>query len=740
MEMTGPIGANALDTRPDGRPSGLVGQPYDRIEGPLKVTGRAPYAFEVRDGAAPLYGHAVLSTVGKARIAAIDTAAAEASPGVKLVLTHKNAPEQATGDHRRFAPQLNGPEVRFSGEPVAFVVADGFEQARAAAFLVRVRYEGTSAEYELARAAGKAAAPPEDSAPPQSSVGEFDLAFAAAPMKLDATYTTPHQSHAMMEPHATLAMWDGDRLTVHTSNQMPNRAQVSIGNTLKMPKENVRIVSPYVGGGFGGKLWVEPDAILAAIAARMLGRPVKVALTRQQVFQSTKHRSETIQRVRIGADRDGRILAIGHDSLAGNTPGQTQFEAAALQTRSLYAGANRQTRHRLAPLDIAVASSMRAPGEAVGLLALECAMDELAETLGLDPIELRIRNEPTEDPEKHVPYSTRNLVPCLRDGAERFGWSNRNPRPGQVRDGRWLVGMGVAAAIRQNPLQPSQAMVRLDADGVLTVRMAMTDIGTGTYTILTQIAAEMLGLPMDNVKVVLGDTDDPPAAGSGGSFGAASSGSALFDACQKLRGTLAAAAGVDPGAAELADGRLRAAGTEKTLAELLGGKAMEARGEIKPGDMTKRWSQQSYGAHFAEVGVDMDTGEIRLRRMLGVFTAGRILNAKTARSQAIGGMIFGVGAALTEEAVFDRRDGGLVNRDLAEYHVPVHADVPEVDAYFLPELDDKANPLKSKGIGELGICGAGAAVANAAYNACGVRVRDYPLTLDKILAKMPQQA
>jgi xanthine dehydrogenase YagR molybdenum-binding subunit len=389
---------------------------------------------------------------------------------------------------------------------------------------------------------------------------------------------------------------------------------------------------------------------------------------------------------------------------------------------------------------------MRAPGEAVGLLALEGAMDELAETLGLDPIELRIHNEPAEDPEKRLPFSTRNLVPCLREGAERFGWAKRDPRPGRVRDGRWLVGMGVAAAIRQNPLQPSQALVRLDADGVLTVRMAMTDIGTGTgtgtgtYTILTQIAAEMLGLPMDKVKVVLGDTDDPSAAGSGGSFGAASSGSALFDACQELRGALAAAAGVDPDTAEFADGGLRAGDTVQGFAELLGGRAIEARGEIKPGDMAKKWWQQSYGAQFAEVGVDMDTGEIRLRRMLGVFTAGRILNARTARSQAIGGMIFGVGAALTEEAMFDPRDGGLVNRDLAEYHVPVHADVPEVDACFLPELDDKANPLKSKGIGELGICGAGAVVANAAYNACGVRVRDYPLTFDKILAKMPQQA
>jgi xanthine dehydrogenase YagR molybdenum-binding subunit len=397
------------------------------------------------------------------------------------------------------------------------------------------------------------------------------------------------------------------------------------------------------------------------------------------------------------------------------------------------------TRHRLAPLDIPIASSMRAPGESVGLMALECAMDELAEKLGLDPVELRVRNEPREDPEKHIPYSSRHLIACMQEGARRFEWDKRNPKPGQIRDGRWLVGIGMAAATRGNPLLRSSANVRLYPDGTATVRMAMTDIGTGTYTILSQIAAEMLGLPIEHVRVELGDTDFPQAAGSGGSWGAGSSGSALFEACSALREKLAQAAGMDPATARFADGSIASGEQSRKLTDLIGA-GMEADGEIRPGRNNKDFSQQSYGAHFAEVGVDADTGEVRVRRMLGVFTAGRVLNAKTARSQAIGGMVFGVGAALHEEMTLDPRFGYFVNHDLAEYHVPVHADIPAIDAVFLAELDDKSNPLKSKGIGELGICGAGASIANAVYNACGARIRNYPITLDKLLSALPVRA
>jgi xanthine dehydrogenase YagR molybdenum-binding subunit len=735
MEMNTPIGTNVLDTEAR---QGPVGKPLDRVDGPLKVTGGARYAYEVEQGPTTTYGYVVEASIAKGRIKSIDTRAAEQWPGVVLILTHLNAPEQGTGDHHVAHPVLNSPDVSYYGQPVAFVVAETFEQARAAAYIVRVTYDQSSGTYALRDGLDQARAPQGGGAPSDSAVGDFVSAFAAAPEQLDVTYTTPLQSHAMMEPHATLAMWDGDKLTLHTSNQMLNQGRNAIARTLKIPVENVRLVSPFIGGGFGSKLWVNADAILTAIAARQLQRPVKTALTRQQVFHVTTHRSDTIQRIRLGTDRDGRILAIGHDVFSGNLRTEQTFEGAAIQTRTLYAGANRLTRHRLAPLDIPVASSMRAPGEAVGLLALECAMDELAEKLNLDPIELRVRNEPPEDPEKHIPYSSRHLIPCFREGARRFGWDKRNPRPSQVRDGNWLVGLGVATATRGNPLLLSKANVRLDPNGVATVRMAMTDIGTGTYTILTQIAAEMLSLPPDRIRVELGDTNFPQASGSGGSFGAASSGSALFDACTALREKLAHAAGMDPATARFANGRIEADGRSKSLIDLVGA-GVEADGSIVPGRTLKDFSQQSYGAHFAEVGVDVDTGEIRLRRMLGVFTAGRILNEKTARSQAIGGMIFGIGAALQEEMTLDPRFGHFVNHDLAEYHVPVHADVPDVDAIFLPELDNASNPLKIKGVGELGICGAGAALANAVYNACGARIRNYPITLDKLLSVLPMQ-
>src|SRR6202790_3125714 len=732
MELNSPIGPNALDEQR------IVGKPIDRVDGRLKVTGGARYAYEMQQDEV-LYGFVVEASIGKGKIRSIDTHAAEKAPGVALVLTHRNAPAQGTGNHREAHPVLTGPQVTRYGQPVAFVVAESFEEARSAAYLVDVKYDRSSGKYALRGNLSEARVPkPKDAPAADSAVGDFAGAFAGAPVQIDVTYTTPLQSHAMMEPHATLAMWDGDKLVLHTANQMLNQGQLVIATTLKIPVENVRLISPFIGGGFGGKLWATADGILAAIASRQLKRPVKIALRRQQIFHVTTHRSDTIQRLRLGTDREGRIVAIGHDVFSGNLPSEQTYEGAALQTRTLYAGPNRLTRHRLAPLDVPVASSMRAPGESVGLMALECAMDELAEKLDLDPIELRIRNEPREDPEKHIPYSSRHLIACLQEGARRFGWNNRNPRPGQIRDGRWLVGMGVAAATRGNPRLLSKANVRLGPDGFATVRMAMTDIGTGTYTILTQIAAEMLGLPPERVRVEIGDTNFPEASGSGGSFGAASSGSALFEASNTLRAKLAQIAGMDPETARFANGRIEDAEQSKLLTDLVGA-GVDADVYIQPGRTLTEFSQQSYGAHFAEVGVDADTGEIRLRRMLGVFTAGRILNEKTARSQAIGGMIFGVGAALGEAMALDPRFGYFVNHDLAEYHVPVHADIPEVDAIFLPELDNKSNPLKSKGIGELGICGAGASLANAVYNACGARIRDYPITLDKVLSVLPIQ-
>src|ERR1700724_2211063 len=440
MEMNSPVGSNALDAQ------SVVGKPLDRVDGRLKVSGGARYAYEMQQGNSTLYGFVVEASIGKGTIKSIDTRAAEKAPGAVLVLTHRNAPEQGTGNHREAHPVLTGPEVTRYVEPVAFVVAESFEQARAAAYLVDVKYDRSSGRYALHNSLDHARVPHQDDAPAaDSAVGDFAGAFASAPVQIDVTYTTPLQSHAMMEPHATLAMWDGDKLILHTANQMLNQGQKAVATTLKIPVENVRLVSPFIGGGFGGKLWVNADAILAAIASRQLKRPVKIALTRQQIFHVTTHRSDTIQHIRIGTDRDGNILAIGHDVFSGNFTSEQTYEGAALQTRTLYAGANRLTRDRLATVDVPIASSMRAPGEAVGLMALECAMDELAEKLNLDPIELRLRNEPSEDPEKHIPYSSRHLIACMQEGARRFGWDRRDAKPGQVRDGRWLVGIGMAA-------------------------------------------------------------------------------------------------------------------------------------------------------------------------------------------------------------------------------------------------------------------------------------------------------
>ena len=743
MEFTAPAPHSPLD---DNR-QGLIGQPLDRVDGRLKVTGRAPYAYEVQEFGRPAYGFLVEAAVARGRVLSVDTAEAEHAPGVLLVMTHRNAPKQAPfgpmdkpDRYARARPQLGDDQVQYRGEPVAFVVAERFEQARDAAQRIRVRYERERGEFELKRHLDKGEKPPaHEGREPDTAQGDFEPAFAGAAVKIDTTYTTPVHIHAQMEPHAALAAWQGDRVVVHCSSQLLESAQKCLAATLQIPEDKVRILSRYIGGGFGGKLPIHGDVILAALAARELKRPVKVALTRQQMFHVTTHRSDTVQRVRLGASTDGRLVAIAHEAWSHSARFDDFYESAAQQTRSLYAAPHRLTRHRRVPLDLPVSDSTRAPGEAVGLLALEVAMDELAEALKLDPIELRLRNEPAEDPEKHIPFSTRQLVRCLQEGAQRFGWSRRRPQPRQVVQGRRWIGIGMAAASRGNFLRPAKCRVMLGADGLLTAQMSMTDIGTGSYTVLTQIAAEMLGLPPERVRMQLGDSDFPETAGSGGSFGAASAGSALFDACMQLRDKLAQAAGIPPAEATFADGKVSGGGAQRILASLAGPQGIEAQGEIKPGDMAKKYSQQAYGAHFAEVSVDMDTGEVRLLRMLGVFAAGRILNHKTARSQLIGGMIWGVGTALAEEAVIDPRQGFFVNHDLAEYHVPVHADIPAIDAILLPEVDDKTNPLKIKGLGELGICGAGAAVANAVYNATGVRIRDYPLTLDKVIGLQPHQ-
>jgi xanthine dehydrogenase YagR molybdenum-binding subunit len=694
--------------------AGPIGLPLDRVDGRLKVTGRATYAYEYATQGGAAYGVIVPAAIGKGRVVAHDVSDAQRARGVQLVLTMDNAPPQTPWGpvdlpdrFARAVPALDTDEVGYFGFPVAFVVADTFEQATAAAALVGVRYASLPGDYDL-HAAGPYAEDPgrmNGGLPADSTVGDFESAFADAPVKIDAIYTTPYQNQVPMEPHATMAVWEDEVLTVHTAAQLTTSPQEGLARTFNIPKENVRIITRYVGGGFGSKLPYYVDATLAAIGARMLHRPVKVAMTRPQSFHATSHRSASEQHLRLGAARDGRLTAYGQDALVQCARSDIYTEPVCGAARMLYAAPNRLTRHRRAKLDLPRSDSMRAPGDAIGLLALECAMDELADALGLDPVELRLRNDTRSDPEQDRPFSSRHLAEALREGAARFGWDKRVAKPASVRDGRWLVGLGVASAIRADVLQSATARARLESAGRLTIELAMTDIGTGTYTILTQIAAQTMELPVDRVTVRMGDTGFPPTAGSGGSFGAATSGAAVLAACRKLKAGLAS-------------------GTT------------EAEGSVTPTELDNAYSHAGFGAHFAEVGVDRDTGEVRVRRMLGVFAAGRILNAKTARSQMIGGMTWGIGSALIEENHVDQRYGSFINQDLAGYHVAVNADVGAMEVVFLDEADPHGSPLGSKGIGELGICGAGAAVINAIHNATGARIRDFPATPDKLLATL----
>lgn len=729
MKFDTPAGTNPIDQLK------VVGQPLNRIDGPLKTTGHAPYAYEHHQAtSAPAYGYVVTAGIAKGRVSAMELDAARRAPGVLAIVTAENAgPLQQS--QRNAAPLLGGPEITHYHQALALVVAETFEQARAAAGLVRVRYATEKGSYDLA--AAKQAGGKLQKTDPDARVGNFEKAFGEAPVTLDATYHTPDQSHAMMEPHATLAAWEGNKLTVWTSNQMIDWGKTDLAKTLGLPKEDVRLISPYIGGGFGGKLFVRSDVVLAALGARAAKRPVKVALSRPQIANNTTHRPATLQRIRLGATAEGTLTAIGHESWSGNLPGGSPEEAVQ-QTKLLYAGAHRLAGLRLTHLDLPEGNAMRAPGETPGLMALEIAMDEMAEKLGLDPIEFRIRNDTQVDPANaERPFSQRQLVQCLRTGAERFGWEKRNARPGTQRDGRWLVGMGVAAGFRNNLVMKSGARIRLDAKGGVTVETDMTDIGTGSYTIIGQTAAEMLGVPLEQVTVKLGDSSFPASAGSGGQWGANSSTAGVFAACTRMRDLIAGKLGLDPATASFGNGKVSAGGKAFALEKAAADGELVAEDSIEFDKLEERFQQSTFAAHFVEVGVDVATGESRIRRMLAVCAAGRILNPKTARSQVIGAMTMGVGAALSEELAVDTRLGFFVNHDLAGYEVPVHADIPHQEVVFLDETDPVSSPMKAKGVGELGLCGVSAAVANAIYNATGTRVREYPITLDKLLAGLP---
>jgi xanthine dehydrogenase YagR molybdenum-binding subunit len=736
----------------------VVGKPVDRIEGPLKTTGTAPYAYERHNVVAnQAYGYIVGSAIATGRITSMDLTRAKAAPGVIAIVSAENAGKLKKGEFNT-AKLLGGPEVDHYHQAIAVVVAETFEQARSAAQLVQVKYARAKGAFDLAAARDSSIKPkPGFGGPPDTAVGDFAGAFASAPVQFDATYTTPDQSHCMMEPHASIASWNGDKLTLWTSNQMIAWSVGDMAKTLDIPKENVRLISPYIGGGFGGKLFLRADALMAALGARAANRPVKIALQRALMMNNTTHRPATIQRIRFGATKEGKITAIAHESWSGDLPGGAP-ETAVSQTRLLYAGADRMTAMRLATLDLPEGNAMRAPGEAPGMMALEIAMDEMAEKLGLDPVEFRILNDtqvvpdnparpPSSDPQTkvpeekhnpHPPFSQRRLIECLRMGAERFGWNKRNSAPGKTRDGNWLIGSGVAAAFRNNLVMKSAARVRLDKHGVVTVETDMTDIGTGSYTVIAQTAAEMMGVTLDQVVVRLGDSQFPVSCGSGGQWGGNSSTAGVYAACVKLREAVAQKLGFDPTKALFTDGQLREGNRSARISEAAGENGMVAEDTMEYGDLDKKFQQSTFGAHFVEVGVHAATGETRVRRMLAVCAAGRILNPKSARSQVIGAMTMGVGAALMEKLAVDKRYGFFANHDLATYEVPVHADIPHQEVIFLDESDPISSPMKAKGVGELGICGVGGAIANAIYNATGVRVRDYPITLDKLIERLPE--
>lgn len=738
----------------DAPAAGIIGRAVDRVDGPQKVAGQARYAYEYRGAGESAYGFIVGSTIAKGRIRSIATAGAERAPGVLAVLTHRNAPSQAPphppdtpNRYDREEPYLYSPEVRWYGEPVALVVAETYEAARHAANLIEVEYEpAESPRLDLAAYVADAYKPASGQvnagAPADTSEGDFEHAFEHAAVKVDAHYVVPYEHNMPMEPHATLAVWEDGTLTLYASQQGVQYSQSTVAKTLQLPSERVRIVTPFIGGGFGSKVPTHAQAILAALGAQAVGRPVKVAQTRQQMFAISSHRPQSLQHVRLGAERDGRLVAIGHDAWMQTTGYDEFIEQCAAYSRVMYEAPNRTHRHWGVKLDLPASDIMRAPGEAPGSMAFECAMDELAAALALDPVELRIRNEPERDPETHLPFSSRSLVQCLQEGARRFGWEKRPPwlglrrseerapsrrGRGGTREGRWLIGQGVASAMFPTNMRPCRAIVRVEPDGTVRVGLAATDLGTGTYTILTQVAAQRLGVPVEQVTIELGDSRLPSAPPSGGSMAAASCATAVLLACDELQGRLC-----DRRPAESLESFIRRAAPQGLEAEA------GHDGPPKP----KRYSTQAYGAQFAEVAVDPDTGETRARRMLGVFACGRILNAKTARSQLIGGMIMGLGAALTEESLLDARHGTFINHDFAEYHIPVHADVGEVDAVLLPEDEPYVNPLGVKGLGEIGLVGAAAALANAVFDATGVRVREFPVTLDKLLpglASRPQR-
>ncbi|MFJ8944760.1 xanthine dehydrogenase family protein molybdopterin-binding subunit [Streptomyces sp. NPDC102395] len=690
-----------------------VGAPVERREGHEKVTGAARYAAEF---ASPgrLFARPVPATVARGRVTEVDASEALRLPGVVDVLTHENAPRLGEPDDATLAV-LQGPAIPHRGWCVALVVAESPEAAREGAAAVRVSCAREPHDVILSASHPRTYVPEKANGgyPAVTEQGDPEGASAAAAARVDVGYRVPPLHNHPMEPHASTAQWDGERLTVHTSSQGTTTVRAVLAGLFGLTEDRITVTAEHVGGGFGSKGTPRPDVVLAVMAALRTGRPVTVALPRRFLPSTVGHRAPTEHRLRLGADADGRLASLVHE-VATHTSRIKEFvEQAATPARVMYACPAMRTLHRVVALDVPTPSWMRAPGEAPGMYALESAMDELAVELGMDPVELRVRNEPETEPESGRPFSSRHLVECLREGARRFGWEGRDPRPGTRAEGPLLIGTGVAAATYPVLVGPSTASARALPDGGFLVETNATDIGTGARTVLAQIAADALGVPPERVRIRVGSSDLPSASLAGGSSGTASWGWPVHEACTRLAERLAARPGRIPeeGLVEHADTAGRA-------------------------DAKSPYARHAFGAHFAETAVDTVTGEVRVRRLLGVYAAGRILNSRTARSQFVGGMTMGLGMALTEGSTVDAAFGDFAESDLASYHVPAHADVPDIEAHWIEEHDPHLNPLGGKGIGEIGIVGTAAAIGNAVHHAAGVRLRELPLTPDRVLAAM----
>jgi xanthine dehydrogenase YagR molybdenum-binding subunit len=737
----------------------VLGQPLDRTDGLLKVTGQAKYSA---DNPEAKLAHAVLvtSTIAHGRVASIDTARIQAMPGVLLVMTHETAMRLPNGGKPDASPPavrrlslLQTDEVRYSNEPVAVVVADTLERATDGARKLQasIRYETATPNTDYQRAKGTAYEPERMMGRPiNTQRGDVAAGLRQGPTRLDAVYTTPNEHHNPMEPHATLARWDGPNLTLYDATQGVSGARGAVAKILGIKEENVRVICPFVGGGFGCKGSAWSHVVLAAMAAKQTGRPVRLVLERPQMFGMVGNRPFTDQHFQISARDDGTLTGMRHDVISTTSTFEDWNESSAIVTRMLYAVPNQATTHKLVKLDVGTPTFMRAPGETSGSFALESAMDEMAYQLNMDPVAFRLKNYAEMEPQEKKPWSQKSLRECYRIGAEKFGWSRRNPKPRSMRDGNMLIGLGMATATYPANRSEASAIARILPDGTAMAASGTQDLGTGTYTVMTQVAADALGFPVEKVDFALGDSSLPHAPGSGGSQSVASVSPAVREAASQARAKLIAMAIADSGS-PLSGGSIddvtvnngwvisRADPSKRDPAAAViarnGGKPIEAIATTKPGDEKQQFAFHSFGAVFTEVHVDADLGTIRVPRIVAVYDVGSLLNEKTAHSQLMGGLVWGIGSALTEKSELDTRYGRYTNANLAEYHVPVNADVGVLDITVLGKPDPHFNSLGARGIGEIGITGVAGSIGNAVYHATGVRVRDLPITLDKVLPK-----